>query len=87
MLGQSFAGMQTNIGEIMRNLCGYKGVEILEGHWMPDHVHRLVNIPPKIRVSNFMGYLKGKSSLMIFDRHATYQYVICVVPVPIYLVT
>lgn len=48
----------------------YKGVEILEGHLMPDHVHMLVSIPPKISVANFMGYLKGKSSLMIFDKHA-----------------
>ncbi len=45
----------------------FKGVEIIEGHLMPDHVHMLVSIPPKISVSNFMGYLKGKSSLMIFE--------------------
>ena len=51
-------------------LCSYKGVEILEGHLMPDHVHMLVSIPPKISVSSFMGYLKGKSALMMFDRHA-----------------
>lgn len=51
--------------EIFKRLCKYKGVEILEGHMMPDHVHMLEAIPPKISVSTFMGYLKGKSSLMI----------------------
>ena len=49
-------------------------MEILEGHLMPDHVHLLVSIPPKISVSSFMGYLRGKSSLMIFDRHANLNY-------------
>ena len=58
----------------MRDLCKYKGVDILEGHLMPDHVHLLVSIPPKISVSSFMGYLKGKSSLMIFDKHANLKY-------------
>ena len=48
-------------------LCDWKGVEILEGHLMPDHIHMLVSIPPKISVSSFMGYLKGKSSLLMFD--------------------
>ena len=55
-------------------MCKYKGVDILEGHLMPDHVHLLVSIPPKISVSSFMGYLKGKSSLMIFDKHANLKY-------------
>ena len=63
-----------SIGEILRKLCGYKGVEIIEGHLMPDHVHMLVSIPPKISVSSFMGYLKGKSALMIFDKHANLKY-------------
>ena len=58
----------------MRTLCGYKGVEIHEGHLMPDHVHMLVSIPPKMSVSSFMGYLKGKSSLMMFERHAHLKY-------------
>lgn len=58
----------------MRILCRYKGVEIIEGHLMEDHVHMLVMIPPKISVSAFMGYLKGKSVLMIFDRHANMKY-------------
>ena len=63
-----------SIGEILRQLCGYKGVEIIEGHLMGDHVHMFVSIPPKISVSNFMGYLKGKSALMIFDKHANLKY-------------
>ena len=63
-----------SIGEIFRRLCSYKGVEIIEGHLMPDHVHMLVSIPPKISVSSFMGYLKGKSSLLMFDRHANLKY-------------
>lgn len=57
-----------DIRDILKQLCLYKGVEILEGHLMPDHIHMLVSIPPKMRVSSFMGYLKGKSALMIFDR-------------------
>lgn len=59
-----------DLGEILRKLCKYKGVEIIEGHLMPDHVHMLMSIPPKISVSSFMGYLKGKSALMMFDMHA-----------------
>ena len=64
-----------SIRDILKQLCGYKGVEIIEGHLMPDHVHMLVSIPPKISVSSFMGYLKGKSALMIFDKHANLKYV------------
>jgi putative transposase len=63
-----------DVGEILRTLCRYKGVEIIEGHLMPDHVHMLVSIPPKLSVSAFMGYLKGKSALMMFDRHANLKY-------------
>jgi len=63
-----------SIGEILRRLCSYKGVEIIEGNLCPDHVHMLVSIPPKISVSSFMGYLKGKSSLMIFEKHANLKY-------------
>ena len=59
-----------SLQEIIRTLCKYKGVEILEGHMMPDHVHLGLNIPPKISVSSFMGYLKGKSALMMFEKHA-----------------
>ena len=69
-----FASIRESIGEILKDLCKYKGVEIIEGHLMPDHVHMLVSIPPKISVSSFMGYLKGKSSLMIFDKHANLKY-------------
>ena len=63
-----------SIGKILRQLCNYKGVEIIEGHLMPDHIHMLVSIPSKYSVSQFMGYLKGKSSLMIFDKHANLKY-------------
>ena len=63
-----------SIKEIIIELCKYKGVEIIEGHLMPDHIHLLVSIPPKISVSAFMGYLKGKSALMIFERHANLKY-------------
>ena len=63
-----------SIREILKNLSRYKGVEIIEGHLMPDHIHMLVSIPPKISVSQFMGYLKGKSTLMIFDKHANLKY-------------
>ena len=63
-----------DIGRILRQLCSYKGVEIIEGHLMPDHIHMLVSIPPKYSVSSIMGYLKGKSALMIFDKHANLKY-------------
>lgn len=63
-----------DLGEILRQLCHYKGVELIEGHMMPDHVHMLVSIPPKISISSFMGYLKGKSALMMFDKHANLKY-------------
>ena len=56
------------IREIIRTLCQWKGVEIIEGEVCPDHIHLLLSIPPKMSVSGFMGYLKGKSSLMIFQR-------------------
>ena len=63
-----------DLQEIIRTLCRYKEVEIIEGHMMPDHVHLLLSIPPRISVSSFMGYLKGKSALMMFDRHANLKY-------------
>ena len=69
-----YGKLRSDIGQIIRQLCSYKGVEIMEAHAMPDHIHMLVRIPPKIAVSNFMGYLKGKSSLMIFERHANLKY-------------
>ena len=69
-----YGQIRSDIGEILRRLCEYKGVEIIEGHLMPDHVHMLLAIPPKYSVSSVMGYLKGKSSLMIFDKHASLKY-------------
>jgi putative transposase len=69
-----YGQIKTDIGEILRQLCNYKGVEIIEGHLLEDHVNMLVSIPPKYSVSSFMGYLKGKSALMIFDKHANLKY-------------
>jgi len=69
-----YGAIKADIGRIIRKLCEYKGVEILEANACPDHIHMLVSIPPKLSVSQFMGYLKGKSSLMIFDRHANLKY-------------
>ena len=61
--------LRSDIQKYIQELCKWKGVEIIEGHMMPDHVHLLLEIPPKMSVSYFMGYLKGKSSLMIFEKH------------------
>ena len=69
-----YGKIKTDIGIILRKLCQRKGVEIHEASACPDHIHMLVSIPPKLSVSQFMGYLKGKSSLMIFDRHANLKY-------------
>lgn len=69
-----YGKIKKDIGIILRKLCERKGVEILEANACPDHIHMLVSIPPKISVSYFMGYLKGKSSLAIFDRHANLKY-------------
>jgi len=69
-----FGKIKNDIGKILRKLCECKGVEIIEAELCPDHIHMLVSIPPKISVSSFMGYLKGKSSLMIFDQHANMKY-------------
>ena len=66
--------IRVDIGKILRKLCDIKGVEIIEAELCPDHVHMLVSIPPSISVSSFVGYLKGKSALMIFDRHANLKY-------------
>lgn len=59
-----------SLGEVFRQLCGCKGVEIIEGRLMTDHVRMLVSMPPKLAVSSFMGRLKGKGALMMFDKHA-----------------
>lgn len=69
-----YGNIKMDIGKIIRTLCEQKGVEIIEAEACPDHIHLLVSIPPKISVAAFMGYLKGKSSLMIFDRHANLKY-------------
>ena len=61
-------------GWILRKLCEEKGVEIIEAEACPDHIHLLLSIPPKYSISSFMEFLKGKSSLMIFDRHANLKY-------------
>ena len=65
---------KTDLRDILKQLCSYKGVKILEGHLMSDPVHMLVGIPPKISVSSFMGYLKGKSSLMIYEKFPELRY-------------
>ena len=66
--------LRADIGKILRELCDRKRIEIVEAQCCPDHVHMLVKIPPKYSVSEIMGYLKGKSSLIIFDRHANLKY-------------
>ncbi len=66
--------LRLDIRTILKDLCKWKGVEIIEGNCMPDHVHLLLSVPPKMSVSYIMGYLKGKSSLMIFERHANLKY-------------
>ena len=66
--------ISADIGQIIRSLCAQKGVEIIEAAALPDHIHLYVAIPPKYAVSEFVGFLKGKSSLMIFDRHANLKY-------------
>jgi putative transposase len=69
-----YGKIKKDIGGILRKLCEWKGVTIIEAEACPDHIHMLVSIPPKMSVSSFMGYLKGKSSLQIFDRHANLKY-------------
>ena len=68
-----YGKLKKDMQEIIKTLCGYKDVEIVEGNMSVDHVHLCVKIPPKISVSEFMGYLKGKSALMIFDKHPEYK--------------
>ena len=69
-----YGKIKADIGAILRKLCDQKEVEIIEANACKDNIHMLVSIPPKLSVSQFMGYLKGKSSLMIFDRHANLKY-------------
>ena len=69
-----YGQIRADIGSILRKLCEYKGVEIIEAEACKDHIHMLVSIPPKYSIAQIMGYLKGKSSIMIFDRHANLKY-------------
>ena len=69
-----YGQIRADIGKILRQLCEYKGVEIIEAEACKDHIHMLVSIPPKYSVSQIMGYLKGKSSLMIFEKYANMKY-------------
>ena len=69
-----YGKIKADIGKIIRKLCEWKQVELMEAEACPDHIHILVSIPPKLSVSSFIGYLKGKSSLMIFDQHANLKY-------------
>ena len=69
-----YGQIKRDIGEILRKLCEQKDVAIIEAEACPDHIHMLVSIPPHISIAQFMGFLKGKSTLMIFDRHAHLKY-------------
>ena len=69
-----YGKIRRDVGEILRKLCEQKKVEIIEAEACPDHIHMLVSIPPYLSIAQFMGFLKGKSSLMIFDRHANLKY-------------
>ena len=69
-----YGQLRKDIGETLRKLCEQKGVEIIEAEACPDHIHMLVSNPLYLSIAQFMGYLKGKSSLMIFDRHANLKY-------------
>ena len=72
-----YGEIRVEIGKIIRMLCERKGITIIEAELCPDHVHMLVEIPPKYSVADIVGYIKGKSSLMIFDRHANFKYKYC----------
>ena len=69
-----YGKIKQDIGQMLRKLCEYKGVEIIEAEACKDHIHMLVSIPPKYSISQIMGYLKGKSSLMIFEKYANMKY-------------
>ena len=69
-----YGKIKKEIGKILRKLCEYKGIEILEAEACLDHIYMLISIPPKFSISQIMGYLKGKSSLMIFDKFANMKY-------------
>ncbi|MHC1734942.1 MAG: IS200/IS605 family transposase [Erysipelotrichaceae bacterium] len=69
-----YGRLKHDIGVILRTLCERKGIDLIEAEACPDHIHMLVSIPPKYSVAQVMGYLKGKSTLMIFERHANLKY-------------
>ena len=69
-----YGKIKADIGIMLRKLCEYKGIEIIEAEACKDHIHMLVSVPPKYSVSQIMGYLKGKSSLMIFEKYANLKY-------------
>lgn len=69
-----YGKIKKDIGIMLRKLCQYKGIEIIEAEACPDHIHMLISIPPKFSVAQVMGYLKGKSSLMIFEKYANLKY-------------
>ena len=69
-----YGKIKANIGKMLRKLCEYKQIEILEAEACKDHIHMLVSVPPKYSISKVMGYLKGKSSLMIFEKYANLKY-------------
>ena len=69
-----YGKIKQDIGQMLRKLCEYKGIEIIEAEACKDHIHMLVSIPPKYSVSQIMGYLKGKSSLMVYEKYANMKY-------------
>ncbi|EPF4360512.1 IS200/IS605 family transposase [Enterococcus faecalis] len=69
-----YGQLRRDLGKILRKLCEVKEVEIIEAHAMPNHIHMLVRIPPKLSVSGFMGFLKGRSAVIIHERHANLKY-------------
>ena len=69
-----YGKIKMDIGQMLRKLCEYKGIEIIEAEACKDHIHMLISIPPKYSVAQIMGYLKGKSSLMIFEKYANLKY-------------
>ena len=69
-----YGKIKVDIGNILRKLCEYKGIEIIEAEAYPDHIHMLISVPPKYSVAQIVGYLKGKSSLMIFEKYANMKY-------------
>ena len=70
----AYGQLKQDIGKILRELCNWKGVTIIEAHACPDHIHMYVSIPHSLSVGGFLGFLKGKSTLMIFERHANLKY-------------